>query len=69
MSLARKHQDISFIARQMREKHTAVCLIVHVSAFVTYKRALRSINTYTKHKFQKRLYKKDVQQENNTRKP
>ena len=41
-----------------RETHNAVSLIIHVSAFVTFKRALRNIKSHTKHKYQKQLYKK-----------
>ena len=63
-SLARKHQDMPFIARQMRETQNAMCLIVHVSAFVTYKRALRDIkhtqNTNTKNNCTKKAYKNEI---------
>ena len=70
-SLARKHQDISFITHQMREKRNAMCLIVIVSAFVTYKRALRKNNTHTHTQntnTKNELYKK-TQEGNNTKKP
>ena len=41
-----------------RKTHNAVSLIVHVSAFVTYKKALRNIKSHTTHKYQKQLYQK-----------